>query len=82
MTQKIDHESMTLLYLEGKHVASYQDPFLNHMYHFKEDQIKVTQEWLQNKSEFIDFLNVMKGWWSKGNFRSKPTPIGWKTSKF
>ena len=57
-------------------MESYKDPLLNQMYHFKEDHIKVTQEWLQNKSVSMDFLNVMKGWWSKGNFRSKPTPIG------
>lgn len=36
LTQNIYHESMTLLDLEGKNVASYQYPLLNHMYHFKE----------------------------------------------
>ena len=24
----------------------------------------------------------MKGWWSEGKFRSKPSPIEWRTSKF
>lgn len=24
----------------------------------------------------------MKGWWSKGQFRAKPSPVEWKTSKF
>ena len=62
LTQKVDHESMTLLDLEGNHVASYQDPILNQMYHFKEAQIKVTQEWLQNKFKSINCLDIMKGW--------------------
>jgi hypothetical protein len=52
------------------------------MYHFKEAHIKVTQEWLQNKSMSINYLDIMKGWWSEGNCRSKPAPIGWKTLKF
>ena len=51
------------------------------MYHFKESQIKVTQEWLQNRFESINYLDIMKGWWSKGNFRYKPAAIGWKASK-
>ena len=24
----------------------------------------------------------MKGWWSEGQFRAKPSPVEWKTSKF
>ena len=27
-------------------------------------------------------LTILKGWWSKGNFRSKPANVEWKTSKF
>ena len=46
MTRIIDHESRTILNFEGKHVASYQDPILNQMYHFKESQVRVTREWL------------------------------------
>ena len=76
MTQRIDHERRTILNFEGKHVSSYQ------MYHFIESQVRVTPEWLQSKTESIDFLTIMKGWWSERNFRSKPTPVGWKTSKF
>ena len=82
MTRRINHERKTILIFEGKHVASYQDPIHNHMYHFKEDQIKVTPKWLQSKYESIDFLTIMKGWWLEGNFRLKPTPATWKTSKF
>ena len=54
----------------------------NQLYHFKEAQVKVTLEWLQSKTEYVNFLSIMKGWWSKGEFRSKPTPGGWRTSKF
>ena len=36
LTRKVDHESKILLAFEGKHVASYQAPVLNQMYHFKE----------------------------------------------
>ena len=24
----------------------------------------------------------MKGWWSEGQFRAKPSPVEWRTSKF
>ena len=52
MTQKIDHESRTILNLEEKHghVAIYQAPILNQLYHFKEAQVKVTPELLQRKN--------------------------------
>ena len=30
------------------------------MYHFKEAQIKVTQEWIQNKSDSINYLDIMR----------------------
>lgn len=82
MPQKIDHESRTFLNFEDKHVANYQAPVLNQLYHFKEAQVKVTMEWLKNKIEFIDFLSIMKRCWSKGQFRAKPSPIEWRTSKF
>ena len=36
MTQRIDHESRTILKFEDKHVASYQAPVLDPLYHFKE----------------------------------------------
>ena len=62
MTRKVDHESKTLLDFEGKYVASYQVLVLNQMYHFKEAQIKVTQEWLQNKPQSINYLDSTKGW--------------------
>ena len=35
MTQRIDHESRTILNVEEKHVASYQALVLNQLYHFK-----------------------------------------------
>lgn len=55
---------------------------MNQLYHFKEAQVKVTPEWLQNKIESVDFLSIMKGWWSKGKFISKPSLEEWRTSKF
>lgn len=42
MTRRIDNESRTILNFVDKHVASYQDPILNQLYHFKEDKVKVT----------------------------------------
>ena len=55
---------------------------INQMYHLKEANIKVSPEWLRQKSESIDLLTILKGWWSKGQFRSKPANTEWKTSKF
>ena len=52
------------------------------MYHLKEATIKVSPEWLKQKSEFADMLTILKGWWSEGNFQSKLANVGWKTSKF
>ena len=82
MTQRIDHESRTILNFEDKHIANYQAPVLNQLYHFKEAQVKVTPEWLKNKTESIDFLSIMKGWWLEGQFSENPSPIEWITSKF
>ena len=66
MTQRIDHESRTILNFEDKHVAIYQDRVMNQLYHFKEAQVKVTLEWLRNKTKSIDLLSIMKGWWFEG----------------
>ena len=52
------------------------------MYHLKEAHIKVTHEWLRQKNEVVDFLTIMKGWWSEGQFRAKSASAEWKTSKF
>lgn len=46
MTQRIDHEIRTILNFKEKHVASYQAPILDLLYHFKEAQDKVTPKWL------------------------------------
>ena len=81
MTWKIDHEIRIILKFEGKHVASYQALVLDLMYHFKKSEVRVTLKWLKRKYESIDFLTIMKGWWSKGNFRSNPTPSRWRNSK-
>ena len=55
---------------------------INQIYQFKEATIKVSPNWLKQKSESADMLTLLKGWWSKGNFRSKPVTVEWKTSKF
>jgi hypothetical protein len=44
--------------------------------------VKVTLEWLNDKNESFDFLSIMKGWCSEGQFRAKPSPVEWTTSKF
>ena len=82
ITRRLDHERRTILNLEEKSVASYQATVLNQLYHFKEAHVKVTPEWLKQKNDYADFLSIMKGWWSEGQFREKPSPIEWKTSKF
>ena len=73
ITWRIDHESRIILIFEDKHVANYQVPILNQLYHFKETQEKVSPEWLQSKTVSIDFLFIMKVWWSRGKFRSNPS---------
>ena len=55
---------------------------INQIYHLKEATIKISPDWLKQKSESTDMLTILKGWWSEGNFRSKPTNVEWKTSKF
>ena len=52
------------------------------MYHLKEASIKISPEWLKQKSESADMLTILKGWWSEGQFRSKSAIAEWKTSKF
>jgi hypothetical protein len=81
MTRKVDHSNKILLNFEGKKVARYQPYKVQRVYHFKEPHIKITQEWLQNKAETVDYLSQMKDWWAEGNFLSKPLPFGWPTMK-
>ena len=80
ITQRVDHESRTILKFEDKNVANYQAPILNQIYHFKEAQVKVTPEWLREKNDFADFLSIMKGWWSEGQFGTNPSFVKWKNS--
>ena len=68
--------------VEGKVVANYKPSMINQIYHLKEATIKVSPEWLKQKGESADMLTILKGWWSKGNFISKPANVEWKTSKF
>ena len=62
-------------------MASYKSSVFNQMYHLKEAHIKVTPEWLKQKSEYVDLLTILKGWWSEGRFRTKSVAAEWKTSK-
>jgi hypothetical protein len=82
MTRRINNDSRNILNFEDKHVANYQAPALNQLYHFKGAQDKVTPKWLKSKTECVNFLSIIKGWWSKGQFRSNPSPTKWRTSKF
>ena len=63
-------------------MANYKPSMINKIYHLKEATIKVSPEWLKQKVEYVDMLTILKGWWSEGNFRSKPANVEWKTSKF
>ena len=53
---------------------------INQIYHLKEATVKVSPDWLKQKSESTDMLTILKGWWSEGNFRTKPANVEWKTS--
>jgi hypothetical protein len=82
ITRKIDHQHRSILNVEGKAVANYKPSMINQIYHLKEATVKVSLEWLKKKGESADMLTILKGWWSEGNFRSKPANAEWKTSKF
>ena len=82
ITRRIDDRHRSILNVEGKIVANYKPSMINQMYHLKEVTIKVSPDWLKQKSESADMLTLLKGWWSEGNFRSKPVTAEWKTSKF
>ena len=82
ITRKIDHEHRSILNYEGKSVASYKASVFNQMYHLKEAHIKVTPQWLKQKSESTDLLTILKGWWFERNFITKSATAKWKTSKF
>ena len=81
ITRKIDHQHRSILNAEGKVVANYKPSMINQIYHLKEATIKISLNWLKQKSESADMLTILKGWWSEGNFRSKPANVEWKTSK-
>jgi hypothetical protein len=82
ITRKIDQQQRSILDVEGKAVANYKPSMINQIYHLKEATVKVSPDMLKQKNESADMLTILKGWWSKGNFRSKPANVEWKTSKF
>jgi hypothetical protein len=63
-------------------VANYKPSMISQMYHLKEAIVKVSEECLKQNSESTDMLTILKGWCFEGHFRSKPTTVEWKTSKF
>ena len=50
ITRKVDHQNQSILNFEGKIVASYKASVINQMYHLKEASIKISLEWLKQKS--------------------------------
>ena len=82
ITRKIDHQHRSILNAKGKAVANYKPSMINQIYHIKETTVKISPDWLKQKCESADMLTILKGWWSEGNFRTKPTNVEWKTSKF
>jgi hypothetical protein len=82
ITRKIDHHHRSIINYEGKSVASYKSSVFNQMYHLKEAYIKLSPKWLRQKSESVDLLTILKGWWSEVNFKTKSAAAEWKTSKF
>ena len=82
ITRKNDHEHQSILNCENQSVSSYKVSVFNQMYHLKEAHIKVTHEWLRQKSESADILTIMKGRWSEGHFRTKFVAIEGENSKF
>ena len=82
ITKKINHQHRSILNVEGKVVANYKPSMISQIYHLKKAIVKVSPEWLKQKSESADMLTIFKGWWSEGHFRRKPITAEWKTSKF
>ena len=78
ITRKINHQHRSILNAEGKVVANYKPSMINQIYHLKEAIVKISPNCLKQKSESADMLTILKGWWSEGNFRSKPTNVEWK----
>ena len=72
ITRKVDHQHLSILNFEGKIVVSYKPSMINQMYHLKESSIKISPEWLKQKSGSTDLLNILKRWWPEGQFISKP----------
>ena len=63
-------------------MANYKPSLINQIYHLKEATVKVSPDWLKQKSESRGMLTILKGWWFEGNFRSKLANVERKTSKF
>ena len=82
ITKKINHQHRSILNVEGKVIANYKPSMIIQMYNLKEETIKISPEWLKQKSESANLSTIFKGWWFEGHFRSKPTTAEWKTTKF
>ena len=59
ITRRIDHQHQSILNIEGKVVANYKPSMISQMYHLKEATVKVSPEWLKQKSESADMLRMV-----------------------
>ena len=37
---------------------------------------------VEAENESADFMTILKGWWYEGQFKTNPTTMEWKTSRF
>ena len=58
--QEIDHQHRSILNVEGKDVANYKPSMINQIYHLKEATVKVSPDWLKQKSDSADMLTILK----------------------
>ena len=61
ITRKIDHQHRSILNVKEKVVANYKPSMINQIYHLKEATVKVSPDWLKQKSESADMLTILKG---------------------
>ena len=53
-------EDRSIFNIEGKVVSSYNHSMINQIYHLKEAIVKVSPDWLKQKSESADMLTILK----------------------
>ena len=60
ITRKIDHQHRSILNVKGKAMANYKPSMINQIYHLKEATVKISPDWLKQKSEFADVPTILK----------------------